>query len=389
MSYPGACRWSHVQTASRGCNGLRLALPKPEEWRAWLDVPGLFVRPRCQNTLTERMKRKLKLRRNRRHLDGAVKSQLPSADAPASRVVRLDAVVLDPRVVDARKGGTFNSGSVVCGDAVGALARVPDEVVSCVVTSPPYWNVVDYGVVEQIGLASYEDYRSDLLCVWRDVVRVLRPNGKLCLNVPLMPLAKSVSAKHFGKTHTRCLLDLPGDLKADILSVGLRYYSFYIWEKQTTEKMFGSYPFPPNLLERNYCEFILVFVKPGKPRKMAKKIKEAARLSSEEWMELTKQIWWMYPANVKRNEGHPAPFPEALPNRLISMYTFPAVGDYAGDIVLDPFAGWGTTCVAAKRLGRRYVGVELSPQFCNEAVKRLGVVEAGTGSIMNATAPGS
>jgi DNA modification methylase len=90
-------------------------------------------------------------------------------------------------------------------------------------------------------------------------------------------------------------------------------------------------------------------------------------------MELTNQIWWIYPENVGRSEGHPAPFPEALPNRLINMYTFPSVDDigFPGDIVLDPFAGWGTTCVAAKRLGRRFMGVDLSPAFCNHSILRL------------------
>lgn len=338
------------------------------------------------------MSNKHKLRRNRKLADGPVKTQLPTEDKPASRVVQDADIELDARAVDMREGSdtTVELNSIVCGNSSTVLRELPDESVTCAITSPPYWNLVDYGCEEQIGHdVDYAHYRLQLADVWQEVERVLRPNGKFCLNVPLMPLAKKVSTAHFGKTHTRMILDLPGDLKADIFNTtSLRYYSLYIWEKQTTEKMFGSYPYPPNLLERNYCEFILVFVKPGKPRKMPKAAKEAARLTSEEWMELTKQLWWMYPANVKRGEGHPAPFPESLPNRLISMYTFPAAGDYVGDVVLDPFSGWGTTCIAAKRLGRHFLGVDLSPQFCNEAVKRLDDVEAGTGGIMKA-APGA
>jgi DNA modification methylase len=189
-----------------------------------------------------------------------------------------------------------------------------------------------------------------------------------------MPLKKAVSAEAFGKTHTRLVLDLYADLKADILArTDLRLFSVYIWEKQTTEKMFGSYPFPPNLYERNTVEFITVFVKPGAPRKLPRQVKERARLTSEEWMDLTRQIWWMYPANVRRARGHPAPFPEALPNRLLHMYTFPRVDEagFPGDLVLDPLAGWGTTCVAAKRAGRRYLGIDLSERFCAEAARRL------------------
>jgi DNA modification methylase len=96
-------------------------------------------------------------------------------------------------------------------------------------------------------------------------------------------------------------------------------------------------------------------------------------------MELTKQIWWMYPENIPRDTGHPAPFPEALPNRFINMYSFPrAPGTgFQGDIVLDPFAGWGTTCIAAKRLARRFVGIDLSPSFCNEAARRCESVSVG------------
>jgi len=321
----------------------------------------------------------VRLRRDREFEDGEIKSKLPTAEVPASRTVAVDGVALDPRVVDVRDSqdtdGDYTD-QILCGNSMPALALLPKDSVACAITSPPYWNLVDYGVSAQIGGESYERYRGRLSVIWEQVERVLQPNGKFCLNVPLMPLRKAVSAEQFGKSHTRMILDLPGDLKSDILTnTSLRYYSLYIWEKQTTEKMFGSYPYPPNLLERNYCEFILVFVKPGKPPKMPKEVKEAAKLAQDEWMDLTKQIWWIYPENVKRKDGHPSPFPEALPNRLLRMYTFPTAGDFPGDIVLDPLCGWGTTCVAAKRQGRRYIGIDLNPAFCNEAVQRLEDVE--------------
>jgi DNA modification methylase len=98
----------------------------------------------------------------------------------------------------------------------------------------------------------------------------------------------------------------------------------------------------------------------------------------------------MYPENVGRDEGHPAPFPEALPNRFINMYTFPKLesAGFAGDLVIDPFNGWGTTCVAAKRLGRRFIGVDLSPGFCNHAAARLARIERATKrTIMPASRP--
>jgi len=322
-----------------------------------------------------------KMRRNRAFdTDSDIQSRLPSEDSPQSRVVKED--VKEPlhhAVLDARGPGVPLSlqdclDRVICGDSATVLERLPKESVALAITSPPYWNLVDYGVEGQIGIGSYTDYRNRLCQVWRNVARVLRPNGKFALNVPLMPIRKAVSEKYFGSTHTRYLIDLYSDLRQDILrETDLLAYSLFIWEKQTTEKMFGSYPYPPNLYERNFIEFIAVFVKPGAPPKVPEAAKKTAKLSQRQWMDLTNQVWWMYPENIGRTEGHPAPFPETLPNRLISMYTFPSVESigFRGDIVLDPFAGWGTTCVAAKRLGRPYVGIDLSPTFCNHAVRRL------------------
>jgi len=330
-----------------------------------------------------------KLRRQRAFDDGAgIQSKLPEGDSPQSRAVSAGEVADDLVTPDdvGQLGDAVNK--IICGDAEETLKRLPDGCITCAITSPPYWNLVDYGFDEQIGQRSYASYRSRFAQVWSEIERVLAPNGKLCLNVPIMPVRKAVSAEHFGKTHTRLLLDLPGDLKTDILTdTDLLYYSLYAWEKQTTEKMFGSYPFPPNLYERNYVEFILVFVKPGKPPKYDSAIKEASKLTSEEWMELTKQIWWIYPANVARKTGHPAPFPEALPNRLISMYTFAQTDGHPGDIVLDPFAGWGTTCVAAKRTGRRFIGIDGSPSFCREANHLLAETPVTGPRVMPATQP--
>jgi DNA modification methylase len=174
------------------------------------------------------------------------------------------------------------------------------------------------------------------------------------------------------------LIDLYSDIKQRIeAKTALRLFSLYVWEKQTTEKMFGSYPFPPNLYERNYIEFVAVFVKPGAPRVLPAAVKAGSRLTQDEWMDLTQQIWWMYPENIPRLEGHPAPFPEALPNRLIAMYTFRAMPEagFPGDIVLDPLAGSGTTCVAAKRMERRFVGIDLNRDFCAVAEARLAATE--------------
>jgi modification methylase len=321
-----------------------------------------------------------KLRRDRAFAAGGpIRSRRPDAAAPQSRTFApaggpAAASLLDARDAAAPLALERVTDRVVCGDAAGVLRRLPGDWCSCAVTSPPYWNTVDYGIPGQIGVGGYDRYLDALDAVWAEVARVLLPNGKLCLNVPLLPLTKAVSAPVFGPTHTRVLLDLYSDLKGRIeRATPLRLYSFYVWEKQTTEKMFGSYPFPPNLYERTYVELIAVFVKPGAPRRLPAAVKAGSRLTQDEWLDLTRQVWWMYPENVPRLVGHPAPFPEALPNRLVAMYTFrgvPAAG-FPGDLVLDPLCGSGTTCVAARRLGRRFVGIDLNPEFCALAEQRL------------------
>jgi DNA modification methylase len=136
--------------------------------------------------------------------------------------------------------------------------------------------------------------------------------------------------------------------------------------------MFGSYPFPPNLYEDNTIEFINVFVKDGVPPSVDAKSKEPSRLSQEVWLNLTMQTWPIYPEDVKRAQ-HPAPFPVVLPQRLIKMYTFAKCVEtgFAGDIVLNPFCGTGSTILAAKSLGRNFIGIELHPEFVRVAKERL------------------
>jgi DNA modification methylase len=261
---------------------------------------------------------------------------------------------------------------VICGDAAEVVARLPEGSVNLIVTSPPYWNLVDYGVAGQIGQSSYEEYLEALQRVWREAYRVLVPNGKICINTPIIPVPKKV----LNANHTRHLKNLNNDIEARLLRderTAFQRYSLYVWQKQTTVKMFGSYPYPPNIYENNTIEFINVLVKPGKPRRLPKAVKEPSRLSQELWLNLTMQVWPIYPEDVSRTGGHPAPFPVALPERLILMYTFAAVPDegFPGDLVLDPFNGSGATCVAAKAGGRRYIGIDINEEYCKIARHRL------------------
>lgn len=256
------------------------------------------------------------------------------------------------------------------GSAAEVMRSWPDASVDLVVTSPPYWTAVEYDGQSQTW-ARYEDYLNDMMAVWRECARVLRPNGKLCINAPIMPIPKAVIDQH-----TRHLKNIGADLEQRILAeTDLLRYAFFVWQKQTSKLMFGSYPYPGNILENNTIEFINVYVKPGKPPKFDPAVKEANQLGQTEWVDLTQQVWFMYPEDVKREEGHPAPFPEKLPARLIRLYTYGAADGFDGEIVLDPFVGTGTTCVVAEKMGRRWVGIDTSQAYLDYAERRIAQAE--------------
>ena len=263
-------------------------------------------------------------------------------------------------------------GKALIGNAEDRLREIPDECAALAVTSPPYWDVVDYGGMPgQIGQADYETYLAQLMSVWKQTARVLIPNGKLAIVTPIMPIPKKV----INDQHTRHLKNIAADIEAGILAEipSLKRLSLFVWQKQTTVKMFGSYPYPPNIYEDNTIEFINVFVKDGAPPPIDTQSKEASRLTQEEWLNLTLQVWPMYPEDVTRAGGHPAPFPLALPLRLIKMYTFARSQEtgFDGDLVLDMFNGTGATCVAAKAAEREFIGIDLNPEYCRIAEHRI------------------
>lgn len=250
------------------------------------------------------------------------------------------------------------------GNALTKLKQMEDDSVDLVITSPPYWNAVVYD--KDIN-TDYETYLNTLTEIFSECTRVLRPNGKMAINTPIMPVPQALI-----KQDVRHLKDISSDLSDKILAnTNLNLFSVYVWQKQTSKLMFGSYPYPGNLLENNTIEFIKVYVKPGKSKKYPKNVKENEKLKKHEWIDLIQQVWFMIPEDINRKKNHPAPYPEKLPARLIRMFSYGAFNSFEGDIVLDPFVGTGTTCVVAKKMNRRFIGIDISAKYIEHARAKL------------------
>ncbi len=247
------------------------------------------------------------------------------------------------------------------------MKEVESNSIKLIITSPPYFNIKDYssnGTQDKrhseineydIGsIGSYDAYIGAMLNTWKECERVLEPNGKLCINVPLMPMLKKELSTHYN----RHIFDLQSDIQNSILkNTNLFLMDLYIWNRTNTTKklMFGSYPYPNNFYAQNTSEFIVIFVKDGKPKRVSKEIKEQSRLTQDEWTSFTKQIWDIPIPNKKDIAfgEHSAIMPETIPYRLIKLFSF------VNDIVLDPFTGSGTTLKVAKALNRQYIGYEI------------------------------
>ena len=263
-----------------------------------------------------------------------------------------------------------------------AMADVPDEAVDLIVTSPPYFNVKDYTLDgyqlsshsakngSQLGdLDDYSLFISELLKVWKECERVLKPNGKLAINTPLMPMRKADYSTHYN----RHIFDLNSDIQQSILyqpGTEMYLYDVFIWDRANPSKrlMFGSYPYPRNFYAQNTSEFITVYVKDGRPENnVPKSQKEASRLTQDEWVEYTKQVWRIaIPGREDLAFGeHSALMPEEIVYRCLRLFTF------VGDVVLDPFAGSGTTLKVAMENGRHFIGYEIMASYKRVIERKL------------------
>jgi len=236
---------------------------------------------------------------------------------------------------------------VILGDAREVLKKLPDNCVHLMVTSPPYNVGKEYDA--DLTLGEYLDFIEEVM---REVYRTLVWGGRICFNVA------NLGRKPYIPLHAYLIQRFE--------EIGFLFRGEIIWDKgeavSGASTAWGSWRSAVNPILRDQHEYIIVMSK-GSFKREKKQGKEDT-ITRDEFLEFTRSVWKFQPESAKR-VGHPAPFPEELPYRCIQLYTF------KGDVVLDPFVGSGTTCVAALKAGRHFVGIDINEEYVKISEKRI------------------
>ena len=245
---------------------------------------------------------------------------------------------------------------IICGDCLQLLKQLPAESIDLTVTSPPY--NVDLGH-NRYHKNPYDLYRDNkehseyiewLTTIFAEVQRILKHGGRVAINIG--------DGKNGAiPTHADVIQFMTKEL-------GYLPMATLIWNKNQTSPRtaWGSWMSPSCPSFPMPFEYVLLFAK-GTTKKTGDKSK--ITVTKEEFVRNSLALWTISPESKQKEYGHHAMFPVELPSRLIQQLS------YEDDVILDIFAGVGTTAVAAKRLSRRYIGFELSPEYCATAIQRL------------------
>ncbi len=258
-----------------------------------------------------------------------------------------------------------------CGDARN-FAWIPDESVHLVVTSPPYWTLKQYAKNDaQLGeIVEYEQFLTELDKVWMGCARALVPGGRICCIVGDVCVPRKKEGRHY-------IVPLHADIQTRVRRFGLDCLTPIFWHKianGATEAEgngagFYGKPYQPGAIIKNDVEYILFLRKGGSYRSPSVVQRALSMLNREEMQNWTRSSWVDIKGESTR-KGHPAPFPVTLAERLVRMFSF------AGDTVLDPFSGTGSTAVAALNCGRNSISVEIEPTYVTIARQRLAEAQS-------------
>ncbi len=252
------------------------------------------------------------------------------------------------------------------------MSELKDNSVALTVTSPPYWNAIDYDIHANDktkyyrtrsysnGFSEYEEYLTWLERIFAEVLRVTKPGGFCSIVIG--------TVLHNGKHYP-----VPFDATNRMVKIGWEFHQDIVWHKCTAGvKRAGvtiQKPYPGYYYPNIMTEYILIFRKPGNPiyKDVSQEEKDSSAYPINRLftMDVANNIWHIAPVPPDYLD-HPCPFPEEIPYRLITLYS------YKGDLILDPFAGSGQTLKVAKNLGRKYVGYEIIQRYVNLSEKRLG-----------------
>jgi modification methylase len=252
-------------------------------------------------------------------------------------------------------------------DAREMLRASPDASVHLVVTSPPYWTLKEYPRTEgQLGnLVDYESFLLELDKVWKECVRILVPGGRICCVVGDVCVPRRKLGRHL-------IMPLHADIQVHARKLGLDTLTPIIWHKVAngvTEAEgngagFYGKPYQPGSIVKNDVEYILFLRKGGEYRQIPPLQKALSMLTKQEMQSWLRSIWTDIRGASLRN-GHPAPYPPIVAERLIKLFSF------AGDTILDPFAGTGSTAIAAVANGRNSISIEIEPSYIELACENI------------------
>jgi DNA modification methylase len=249
------------------------------------------------------------------------------------------------------------------------LSWLSDESVHLVVTSPPYWTLKEYEHIpgQMADIEDYDTFLDELDKVWTECARVLVQGGRICCVVGDVCVPRKKGGRHY-------VFPLHADIQVRTRRLGLDCLTPILWHKianGVTEAEgngagFYGKPYQPGAVVKNDVEYILFMRKGGKYRSVSP-IQKALSMLTKKEMQSWFRSFWTDVKGASTRAGHPAPYPAELAERLIRMFSF------AGDVILDPFVGTGSTCLAALDCGRNSIGNEIDPRYLDLALRRLSI----------------